>query len=97
MLNQCLPLPFIKPFTCSLSSDAAQVYKLAGSVVQVAGWAAGRQIAPSAISAARLELYGHPSGSVPSTADTGARLERSDIQDHVNLVTLSGTCWQSTC
>ncbi|KAK9818712.1 hypothetical protein WJX74_000739 [Apatococcus lobatus] len=46
-----------------------EVYKLAGAVVQAAGWAAGRQITPTLIQAARLELYGHPSGSIPNAAD----------------------------
>ncbi|KAK9862775.1 hypothetical protein WJX84_000711 [Apatococcus fuscideae] len=60
------------PATFSLTSwlVRVEVYKLAGAVVQAAGWAAGRQMNPTAIQAARLELYGHPSGSVPATAET---------------------------
>lgn len=58
-----------------------QVYKLAAAVVQAAGWAAGRQIAPTAIQAARLELYGHPSGSIPSAADAGGLLHAIILMD----------------
>ncbi len=50
-----------------------QVYRLAAAVIQAAGWAAGRQMAPTFIQAARLELYGHSSGSVPANAHAGTK------------------------